>query len=126
MPRRVEQVGPKGEYVDHLELAADADRQTFVGELVEHVEDPVLAYHRGCDPPRSHRTRHDCAAPAAAGCKIRWSARACRAWAAYEGPSTPRVARYARPACRLLSSPPGAAVRRSCDSHSGRIAGQAR
>src|SRR5215831_592150 len=55
--------------------------------------------HRGCDPRRSHRTRHDCAAPAAAGCKIRWSARACRAWAAYGGPSAPRVARYARPAC---------------------------
>src|SRR5215831_6617958 len=43
--------------------------------------------HRGCDPRRSHRTRHDCAAPAAAGCKNRWSARACRAWAAYGGPS---------------------------------------
>src|SRR5262249_10408640 len=53
-----------------------------------------------CDPRRSHRTRHDCAAPAAAGCKLRWSARAYRAWAADGGPSAPRVARYARPACR--------------------------
>jgi hypothetical protein len=28
-------------------------------------------------------TRHDCAAPAAAECKIRRPARACRAWVAY-------------------------------------------
>jgi hypothetical protein len=65
-----------------------------VGELVAS----GTCDHRGCDPRRSHRTRHDCAAPAAAGCKIRWSARACRAWAAYGGPSAPRVAKYARPA----------------------------
>ena len=36
----------------------------------------------------------------AAGCTIRRSAIACRAWAAYREPSAPRVARYARPACR--------------------------
>jgi hypothetical protein len=28
---------------DRLELAGDTDRQTFVGELVEHVEHLVLA-----------------------------------------------------------------------------------
>src|ERR1051325_4804169 len=38
------------------------------------------------------------------------------------GPSAPRVARSARPACRCPASPPGAATRRSCDSHSGHTA----
>src|SRR6516165_2372354 len=32
-----------GQNVDHLELAGDTDRQAFMGELVEHVEHPVLA-----------------------------------------------------------------------------------
>jgi len=52
----------------------------------------------GGDPERKGNA--DCTAPAAAGCMIRRSAIACRAWAAYGGPSAPRVARYARPACR--------------------------
>ena len=31
------------DHIDRLELAGDTDRQTFVGELVEHVEHSVLA-----------------------------------------------------------------------------------
>jgi hypothetical protein len=31
------------DYIDRLELASDADRQAFVGELIEHVEHPILA-----------------------------------------------------------------------------------
>src|SRR5262249_43434028 len=61
-------------------------RQAFMSELVEHVEHPILASIVG----------HDCGAPAAAECTIRRPARACRAWAAYGGPSAPRVARCAR------------------------------
>src|SRR5262245_20791062 len=38
-----EQVGQTVDHIDRLELAGDTDRQTFVGELVEHVEHPVLA-----------------------------------------------------------------------------------
>jgi hypothetical protein len=37
------QVGQNVDHIDRLELAGDTDRQTFVGELVEHVEHPVLA-----------------------------------------------------------------------------------
>src|SRR5262249_32973347 len=33
-----EQVGQNVDHIDRLELAGDTDRQTFVGELVEHVE----------------------------------------------------------------------------------------
>src|SRR5262245_12308730 len=38
-----EQVGQNVDYIDRLELAGDTDRQAFVGELVEHVEHPILA-----------------------------------------------------------------------------------
>src|SRR5215831_6872246 len=38
-----EQVGQNVDHIDRLELAGDTDRQTFVAELVEHVEHPVLA-----------------------------------------------------------------------------------
>ncbi len=38
-----EQVGQNVDRIDRLELAGDTDRQTFVGELVEHVEHPILA-----------------------------------------------------------------------------------
>src|SRR5215510_91117 len=38
-----EEVGQNVDYIDRLELAGDTDGQTFVGELVEHVEHPVLA-----------------------------------------------------------------------------------
>src|SRR5262249_50931626 len=38
-----EEVGQNVDHIDRLELAGDTDRQTFVGELVEHVEHPVLA-----------------------------------------------------------------------------------
>src|SRR5258708_16372933 len=38
-----EQIGQNVDHIDRLELAGDTDRQTFVGELVEHVEHPVLA-----------------------------------------------------------------------------------
>src|SRR6266481_3484043 len=31
------------DHVDRLELAGDTDRQAFMGELVEHVEHPILA-----------------------------------------------------------------------------------
>jgi hypothetical protein len=43
MPRRMKQVGQNVDHIDRLELAGDTDRQTFVGELVEHVEHPILA-----------------------------------------------------------------------------------
>src|SRR6476469_2183723 len=38
-----EQVGQNVDHIDRLELASDTDRQAFMGELVEHVEHPVLA-----------------------------------------------------------------------------------
>ena len=38
-----EQVGQNVDHIDRLELAGDTDHQTFVGELVEHVEHPILA-----------------------------------------------------------------------------------
>jgi hypothetical protein len=38
-----EEVGQNVDHIDRLELAGDTGRQTFVGELVEHVEHPVLA-----------------------------------------------------------------------------------
>ena len=38
-----EQVGQNVDHIDRLELAGDTDRQTFVGELVEHVEHPISA-----------------------------------------------------------------------------------
>jgi hypothetical protein len=38
-----EEVGQNVDHIDRLELAGDTDRQTFVGELVEHVEHPILA-----------------------------------------------------------------------------------
>src|SRR5262249_33194038 len=38
-----EQVGQNVDHIDRLELAGDTDRQAFMGELVEHVEHPVLA-----------------------------------------------------------------------------------
>jgi hypothetical protein len=38
-----EEVGQNIDHIDRLELAGDADRQTFVGELIEQVEHPVLA-----------------------------------------------------------------------------------
>src|SRR5260370_18596476 len=37
-----EQVVQNVDHIDRLELAGDTDRQTFVGELVEHVEQPAL------------------------------------------------------------------------------------
>ena len=38
-----EQVGQNVDHIDRLELAGDMDRQAFMGELVEHVEHPILA-----------------------------------------------------------------------------------
>ena len=38
-----EEVGQNVDHIDRLELAGDTDRQAFVGELVEHVEHPILA-----------------------------------------------------------------------------------
>ena len=38
-----EQIGQNVDDIDCFELAGDTDRQTFVAELVEHVEHPVLA-----------------------------------------------------------------------------------
>ena len=38
-----EEVGQNVDHIDRLELAGDTDRQAFMGELVEHVEHPVLA-----------------------------------------------------------------------------------
>src|SRR5262252_4401488 len=60
----------------------------------------VVGVHRGCGPRQSRRTRRDCGAAAAAGCTIRRPATACFVWVVYWGPSAPRVARCARPACR--------------------------
>src|SRR6185503_15016312 len=42
-PRRIKRVGQNVDHVDRLELAGDTDRQAFMGELVEHVEHPILA-----------------------------------------------------------------------------------
>jgi hypothetical protein len=41
-----EEVGQNVDHIDRLELASDTDRQAFMGELVEHVEHPVLASNR--------------------------------------------------------------------------------
>jgi len=38
-----EEVGQNVDHIDRLELAGDTDRQAFMGELVEHVEHPILA-----------------------------------------------------------------------------------
>jgi hypothetical protein len=38
-----EEVRQNVDYIDCFELAGDTDRQAFVGELVEHVEHPILA-----------------------------------------------------------------------------------
>src|SRR5262249_48618613 len=91
-----EEVGQNVDHIDRLELAGDTDRQTFVGELVEHVEHSVLVTIVGAildeviGPDMIALLRP----------QPRWSARACRAWGADGGPSAPRVARYARPAFR--------------------------
>src|SRR6516162_5544433 len=37
------EVGQNVDHIDRLKLAVDTDRQAFMGELVEHVEHPVLA-----------------------------------------------------------------------------------
>src|SRR5262245_9238952 len=38
-----EEAGQNVDHIDRLELAGDTDRQAFMGELVEHVEHPILA-----------------------------------------------------------------------------------
>ena len=38
-----EEVGQNVDHIDRLKLAGDTDRQAFMGELVEHVEHPILA-----------------------------------------------------------------------------------
>src|SRR5512132_2324907 len=38
-----EEVGQNVDHIDRLELAGNTDRQAFMGELVEHVEHPILA-----------------------------------------------------------------------------------
>ena len=38
-----EEVGQNVDHIDRFELAGDTDRQAFMGELVEHVEHPILA-----------------------------------------------------------------------------------
>ena len=92
------------ENIDHvrgLELAGDPDRQALVGELVDHVQHPVLAAVMGAildevvgpDVVRALGAEPD-ARP------VRRPARAGRAWAASRGPSAPRGARSAPPACR--------------------------
>ena len=43
MPRRMNRSDQNVDHIDRLELAGDTDRQTFVAELVEHVEHSVLA-----------------------------------------------------------------------------------
>src|SRR6266404_1651655 len=35
--------GQNVDHIDRLELAGDTDRRAFMGELVEHVEHPILA-----------------------------------------------------------------------------------
>ena len=39
----MKKVGQNVDHIDCPELAGDADRQAFMGELVEHVEHPVPA-----------------------------------------------------------------------------------
>ena len=92
-----EEVGQNVDHIDRLELAGDTDRQTFMAELVEHVEHPILTSIVGAvldkvvglDMIALLRAQPN---------TIRRSARARRAWAAYGEPSAPHVARYARPA----------------------------
>src|SRR5262249_24491927 len=38
-----EEVGQNVDHIDRFELAGDTDRKAFMGELVEHVEHPILA-----------------------------------------------------------------------------------
>jgi len=38
-----EEVGQNVDHIDRFEFAGDTDRQAFMGELVEHVEHPILA-----------------------------------------------------------------------------------
>ena len=42
MPRRIEEIGQHIDHIDGLELAGDPDRQTFVGELVDHIEHSIF------------------------------------------------------------------------------------
>jgi hypothetical protein len=39
----MKEVGQNVDHIDRLELTGDTDRQAFMGELVEHVEHPILA-----------------------------------------------------------------------------------
>src|SRR5919201_3091243 len=41
-----EEVGQNVDHIDRLKLAGDTDRQAFMGELVEHVEHPMLPERR--------------------------------------------------------------------------------
>src|SRR5262249_34915362 len=120
-----EEVGQNIDHIDRLELAGDTHRQAFMGELVEHVEHPILASVMGAvlnevvgpDMIAVLRPQADARSvrqpePAALGL-LRWDLQP------LASPDTldPLV---------VLSSPPGTAVRRPCDSRSDHIAGQAR
>jgi hypothetical protein len=48
-----ELVGQNVDHIDRLEPAGDTDRQTFVAELVEHVEHSVLATIMGRSSTKS-------------------------------------------------------------------------
>src|SRR5262249_55743319 len=43
MPRRMKRSDRNVDHIDRFEFAGDTDRQAFMGELVEHVEHPILA-----------------------------------------------------------------------------------
>src|SRR5215472_15424206 len=76
-----------GQHLDQVAAAARSERQAVL--------------HARGDLQVSRRTRHDCAAAAAAECKIRRPARACRAWVAYGEPSVLTLPDTLDPPARL-------------------------
>ena len=121
-----EEIGQHVDHIDGLELAGDPDRQAFVGELVDHIEHAifpsivgaVLDKVVGPDVIAVLGTQPDARSvrqpePAALGLFM-----GDLQPLASPDPLDPLV--VDQPACLL------AAARRSCDSRSGRIAGQVR
>lgn len=62
---RQEQLAQNINDICRIELTPNSDRQSFVRELVDHIEHPVLSPVLGFDL-RSRRSTHDCGAPGAA------------------------------------------------------------
>ena len=95
-----EEIGQHIDDIDGLELAVDPDRQAFMGELVDDVEHSVLPSIVGAVLDKVVGPDVIAVLGAAAGCMIHPPAKAGRAWVVCVGPSAPRAARSARPACR--------------------------